>query len=556
MATSFIAGPAREVNTTTAGDQAGPSVAMLVGGGHVVAWNSEGNVVAQVFDAGGAKVGSEFVLFTGHTLGGIAALADGSLVASATRSWQDATTAGPRSSLYFERFDASGHILGGPTLVDDTGNYDVWVSGGAAYALAGGGFGITDVHTTRPVPWSSVDHTVVVFDAAGNATGARIPTVSNFPQEAAQMRSGVFVTEGSTSFGPTPVASAMWRTTDAAGNTIASVAFTGQYGVNGWGEGGVVALADGRGLVVVSFDEYGSTGVGHTAWRSQWIDASGHPSGASFDLALDTQWNPHFTALADGSFVATWTQQTNYGTPWDLYAQHFDASAQPTSTATRLTSLDVNNSGYTITATPDGGFLVDTQRAGNGLDVWEQEFDLAASPDVNAWTTVSHYPGIDEVAVDGPHTAFTVSPDDFPGIERVHFSDGYAVAFDVNGNGGEAYRLYKAAFDRAPDLPGLGFQMNDLDMGYSLVHIAQNFIDSPEFLRTYGPELSNTDFITLLYRNVLDREPEAAGLQYHLDEFAHGDTRANMLTHFSESPENQANVIGQIDNGMLYIPYA
>ena len=31
------------------------------------------------------------------------------------------------------------------------------------------------------------------------------------------------------------------------------------------------------------------------------------------------------------------------------------------------------------------------------------------------------------------------------------------------------------------------------------------------------------------------------------------DTRADMLTHFSESPENQANVIGQIDNGMLFI---
>jgi hypothetical protein len=98
--------------------------------------------------------------------------------------------------------------------------------------------------------------------------------------------------------------------------------------------------------------------------------------------------------------------------------------------------------------------------------------------------------------------------------------------------------------------------MNDLDMGYSLVHIAQNSIDSPEFLRTYGPELTNTEFITLLYRNVLNREPEAAGLQYHLDEFAHGDTRAIMLTHFSESPENQANVIGQIGDGMLFIPYA
>jgi hypothetical protein len=177
--------------------------------------------------------------------------------------------------------------------------------------------------------------------------------------------------------------------------------------------------------------------------------------------------------------------------------------------------------------------------------------------------------GRDTVVCDFTHDACTVTrsgaafalagpegDDTLVDVERVRFSDNYAIALDVQGNAGQAYRLYQAAFDRAPDLPGLGFQMNDLDMGYSLAHVAQNFIDSPEFQRTYGPSISNTEFITLLYRNVLNREPEAAGLQYHLDEFAAGDTRANMLTHFSESPENQANVIGQIEDGMLFIPYA
>ncbi len=53
---------------------------------------------------------------------------------------------------------------------------------------------------------------------------------------------------------------------------------------------------------------------------------------------------------------------------------------------------------------------------------------------------------------------------------------------------------------------------------------------------------------------MLHRAPDTGGLQFHLDEFAHGESRADMLIHFSESPENQANVIGQIDNGMLYVP--
>jgi Ca2+-binding RTX toxin-like protein len=182
--------------------------------------------------------------------------------------------------------------------------------------------------------------------------------------------------------------------------------------------------------------------------------------------------------------------------------------------------------------------------------------------------TVDGGTGMDRVNVYGAPTDYTIAHagntwtfSGFGGtatmtnVERIVFDGGNGIALDIDGNAGQAYRLYQAAFDRTPDVGGLGFQMNDLDMGYSLVHIAQNSIDSPEFLRTYGPELTNTEFITLLYRNVLDREPEQAGLLYHLDEFAHGDTRAEMLTHFSESPENQANVIGQISAGMVYTPY-
>jgi hypothetical protein len=569
MATTFAARAAQEVNTTTAGDQTSPTLTMLANGGHMVAWNSNGNVVAQAFDASGNKTGPEMTLFTGYTLGGIAALADGSLAVSASRSWGD--TSGPHSDLWYERIDASGHLLAAPTLVDGTGGYDVWVSGGAVYAMPGGGFGITDVHTTRPTPLQSIDRTVHVYDSSGASTGASVPTASDFLQESAQLPSGGFVVEGNTSEGPTPVQSAMWRTVDSQGNTIASVALTGHYGVDGYGEGGAVTLADGRALAVWDHLVYGQNGAATSTWQAQWIDASGHPTGTSFNLGLASNYDPHFTALADGSFIATWVQQPNYGAPYELYAQHFDASAHADSGAVHLATVGNGTAPfdnlYSVTATADGGFLVDFQRTGDGQDVWEQKFDVTSAPDTPA-TSTTHYPGIDEVTYAGAHTSYTVTHDaqgfeitgpsgteSLAGIERVRFGDGYGVALDITGDAGQAYRLYQAAFDRAPDLQGLGFQTNDLDMGYSLAHVAQNFIDSPEFQSKYGPGLTDTEFITLLYQHVLHRDPEADGLQYHLNEFAQGDTRADMLTHFSESPENQANVIGTIGNGMLFIPY-
>jgi len=136
-------------------------------------------------------------------------------------------------------------------------------------------------------------------------------------------------------------------------------------------------------------------------------------------------------------------------------------------------------------------------------------------------------------------------------VERIQFAD-YGVAFDIDGTAGQAYRLYKAAFDRVPDLPGLGYQMNALDQGFTLSQVATAFIASPEFQARYG-NVTDTQFITLLYQNVLDRAPDPGGLQFHLDELAHGETRGDVLVHFSDSPENKANVIGLIQGGMTYV---
>jgi hypothetical protein len=138
------------------------------------------------------------------------------------------------------------------------------------------------------------------------------------------------------------------------------------------------------------------------------------------------------------------------------------------------------------------------------------------------------------------------------GVERVRFADG-AVALDIDGAAGQTYRLYQAAFNRKPDLGGVGFWLNELDHGLSLLKMAQSFLDSPESVRTYGA-LDDTAFVNLMYHNVLHRAPDADGLKFYLDGFASGNTRAQVLQGFSESPENQAAIIGSIVNGVDYIP--
>ncbi|MQA42455.1 DUF4214 domain-containing protein [Rugamonas aquatica] len=141
------------------------------------------------------------------------------------------------------------------------------------------------------------------------------------------------------------------------------------------------------------------------------------------------------------------------------------------------------------------------------------------------------------------------------GVERLLFDD-KTIALDIDGVGGKAYRLYQAAFNRAPDESGLGYWISNMDKGLSLQATAGFFIGSEEFGRRYGADLSDADFVTQLYSNVLHRAPDAAGHAYWLHDLQIGVARGNVLANFSESPENQAALIQVIGNGFSYIPYS
>lgn len=139
-------------------------------------------------------------------------------------------------------------------------------------------------------------------------------------------------------------------------------------------------------------------------------------------------------------------------------------------------------------------------------------------------------------------------------VERLEFTDG-TLALDIDGNSGQAYRLYQASFDRTPDAEGLEFWMQQLDNGgLSLLEVAEEFLVSAEFAATYGQNatLDNTQFIDLLYENVLDRLPDAEGYDFWQAQAGQGVSREQMLVSFSESTENKANVAGAIDDGIWF----
>ena len=149
----------------------------------------------------------------------------------------------------------------------------------------------------------------------------------------------------------------------------------------------------------------------------------------------------------------------------------------------------------------------------------------------------------------------TAGPDvhELHSIERIEFSDG-ALVYDLDDMSSQIFRLYQSAFNRTPDLEGLDYWIDRLSSGDTTLNaIADSFLQSPEFVQTYGTEqtVGNSHFVALLYLNTLGRSPDSSGFSYWMDKLDSGETNRNdLFEFFSESNENVARTDAIISDGV------
>jgi hypothetical protein len=193
--------------------------------------------------------------------------------------------------------------------------------------------------------------------------------------------------------------------------------------------------------------------------------------------------------------------------------------------------------------------------------------------------------GIDTAVYAGGRAGFTVKQADWGfdvtdnggsnghdaliNVERVQFDDAY-VAIDKAS--AQLFRLYSAAYGRSPDAitsdtVGMGYWISRMDHGTDIKQVSREFMvggdgtGQAEFVRMYGSNPSDTDFVTQLYKNVLGRAPDAEGYDFWMNamlsvpESNKLAMRAQIMIDFSDSPENIAKVVGQLEHGVDYTPY-
>jgi hypothetical protein len=170
-------GGERIVNSSTAGEQTDPSIAVLTGGGYVVTWTDRAVPTgasiakAQIFDSAGARVGGELIVAPAEGSNGVietsvVTLANGNFAVA----WSQGVTGGG-PGYRVQIFTSEGVMVGGQ-IVAPTYAYGRQI-GPSISALSDGGLAIA--WSADGTPYSDGSGKAIyvqAYDSAGQASGA------------------------------------------------------------------------------------------------------------------------------------------------------------------------------------------------------------------------------------------------------------------------------------------------------------------------------------------------------------------------------------------------
>ena len=116
-------------------------------------------------------------------------------------------------------------------------------------------------------------------------------------------------------------------------------------------------------------------------------------------------------------------------------------------------------------------------------------------------------------------------------------------------------KLYVGVLGRDPDFGGWLNWFTGLRNGATPASVLNLFLASAEFQNTYG-SLSNSDFVTLVYRNVLGRAPDPGGFANWLGQLNGGQlSRGDVMGAFVNGPEFDNIVRSRAYANLLYMGF-
>jgi Domain of unknown function (DUF4214)/Bacterial TSP3 repeat len=136
---------------------------------------------------------------------------------------------------------------------------------------------------------------------------------------------------------------------------------------------------------------------------------------------------------------------------------------------------------------------------------------------------------------------------------RIAMVQSFLFSLEAENTEGQAARLYFAAFGRSPDAAGLKFWAGQVQ-SQGAAAVAQSLAENDDFRNRYG-SLDNAGFIDRMYRNVIGRVADTAGLNFWVGQMAAPAnlTRGQILLQFANSAEYRRMIDADVAVARLYI---
>ncbi|SFO11228.1 DUF4214 domain-containing protein [Sphingomonas sp. OK281] len=212
-------------------------------------------------------------------------------------------------------------------------------------------------------------------------------------------------------------------------------------------------------------------------------------------------------------------------------------------------TLDGGNGNDTL----DGGAGNDTLFGGTGNDILlggigNDTLDGGAGIDRSGYDSLFRTSGMSTVAgVTTLNGDAALGTDTLTSIEHITFRDG-EFSTDPDSVGAQIIRLYDTVLDRGPDAGGLDFWVDQVeDRGLTVTAVANAFASNAAFQSATG-SLSNEAFVDYIYQQALGRAADGGGRTYWTAQLDSGLSRGEFMLGLSEGTEHRgltAEIIGQ-----------
>ncbi|MCP4392936.1 MAG: hypothetical protein GY804_01505, partial [Alphaproteobacteria bacterium] len=455
------------INTTTTDVQELPYVAAIKDGGEsgfVVTWTSSGQdgdgkgVYAQIYDAYGNKVGTEFPVNTyktsDQTKPNVTGLTSGEFVITWDSDGQD----GDYFGVYAQRFDTSGNPLGNEFRVNtQTTSHQRWSS--ITY-LTGGGFVVS-------YTGEDGDSTGIIaqqYDASANPVGtefrvnAYIPYAQGTPSVAALTDGGYVITWTDVNGHDGHEWGIFAQRYSASGTQIGTEIPVNTYTNNNQQYSHTAGLTDG-GFVIV-WQSYGQDGDSHGAFGQRY-DKRGLKVDEEFQLNTYTtqaQRNVRVAPLADGGFISVWRSYIQDGSGDGVYFKPFPCVGGVSDPLPACVNIGEDEEFQVNTFEPDDQEEVSIATLKNGKTVFVWESNGQDGDQQGIYGQIINDNGT-KFGNEFPVNSYTTSSQSNPSVAALA-NGGFVIAWESFGQDGDYDGIYAQRYDASGNTVDSEFKVN------------------------------------------------------------------------------------------------